>query len=144
MTTALQNNETLPDDVVGAMMRLQGKSYWDIAQELGVSKPTAWRKLQTKEAKDIVDAGTKELIRFVPVIVKNYAELLQSTDESIKLKANEAVSKIIGIMGSHTSLVVNNIYNDNRQQILSPGMVDMIGSGLTEGNSEDIIDADFE
>ena len=99
-----------------AAERLAGKTYRELSEQFGISKSTVFRILHDDEIRDVIETGTKEIVRLVPRAVNNYEQLLSSQDEKIKLQASKDCLQMTGIAPSHTqSTVMINILN---QQIV--------------------------
>ncbi len=101
---------TIDRDLSIAEMHMSGMAQRDIAKEVGISQARVSQILHTDDSiKTIVDATTRKLTLLSPKVYKNYNELSDSKDDSIKLAATDRLSKIIGYTPSNASntLIVN-------------------------------------
>ena len=112
MTTAIQKQE---QNGTIAQLRLQGKSYRQIADEIGCGLATINRTLQDEEVKAVLEIGTRQLTSYIPKVVSNYKDFLDSKDDKIKLDAGRDILKITGIAPTHT---VNTFFTQiNQKQV---------------------------
>jgi hypothetical protein len=101
-----------------ATLALEGHNQTYIAEKFGVDQSVISRKLRSDAiCKAILDNAQREIVvSCTPKIVANYLVLLDSEDESIRLKATNDAAKIIGIQPSHAqSVFINKLYIDQRQ-----------------------------
>jgi len=104
-----------------AQLRLLGKSMQEIAKELDITKGTVWKDLQDEHVKQILEAGTKALIRQVPQAVHNYETFLKSEDENIKYKASKDLLEGTSIFpGKVQNQYITNIYQQHNTTVVSP------------------------
>ena len=82
--------------------RLEGASYREIADEMGIHNSTVCRILNDSECRDIIKTGTKELLTLVPKAVDNYRTFLSSSDNNYRYKASKDVLETTGIRASRT------------------------------------------
>jgi len=107
-------------------LRLQGKSLYQIAQEIGSTKATVWKDLQDKDVKEKIDNAIKYYSMFAPVVQEGFAELLVDPEKDIRLKAIQEYHKVMGITGSQTSVFIQNILNIQGNVTLSPRMQSLL------------------
>ena len=119
--------------------RLEGLSMSQIGKELGIDKSTVCRALQDEEVKALLDAGTKTMAGFLPQVMENYRDFLIDDDKTIKLKASQDVTKITGILGTHTG----NQYYINIMNQTNNVISDEVISLLTQSGGSEIIDIDL-
>lgn len=124
-------------DAMIAQGRLQGATYRELATRHGVDPATIHRVLTDPEVKDIVETGQRQMLTLIPKAVDNYRVLLDDPDSKIRLMASKDVSQTAGILPTHMqSLVVNQVYNDNRQQIISPDVLALLKSSMGHGGGD--------
>ncbi len=110
-------------DMAIATERLNGKTYRELSAQFGLSKGALNNILNDDEIRDVIETGTKEMVRLVPKAVDNYEKLLDSKDEKIKLQASKDCLQTTGIIPSHTqSSVMINILN---QQIVPEQLAEL-------------------
>jgi predicted transcriptional regulator len=87
-----------------ADLSLQGLDQYHIAKHFGVTPMAISKRLRTDAiCKAILEQAQREIVvKCVHKVVSNYQQLLASDKESIRLKATDSVSKIVGIQPSHT------------------------------------------
>lgn len=152
-----------------AAMRLEGQTYRAIGKALQVDPMTAYRNTNKDEINHKIKKAQSNIINsHLATTVKNQGlkialghkllkqaakgEELPKESKTILELADKAESRVlesIGIAGSHTSIQVNNILVDNRQE-LSPAIESMLtqhllGNAKVEGNDIEgqIIDAEM-
>jgi len=119
---------------------LNGATYRDLMQKYDISNASISRILNKDEIKDVLDTALNHLVTFAPLIVRNYRMLLNSDKPSIRLKATEALAKILGISSTHAGTQINMMFNQNNTTIVSDKMRDIIDK--LSGN-DSFIDAEF-
>ena len=121
--------------------RLEGLSMSQIGKELGIDKSTVCRALQDEEVKALLDAGTKTMAGFLPQVMENYRDFLIDDDKTIKLKASQDVTKITGILGTHTgNQYFINVMNQTNN-VISPEVLTLLINAQSGGS--EIIDIDL-
>ena len=121
-------------DTTIAEMRLQGKSSREIAKEIGLDKSQVCRVLNDKEIKKILDEVHRFYGGFAEDVGREFMSLcLLSSDPAIREKAIKEYHKIMGIAPTHTqSIYIRNLYQDNRQQIVAPEVLSLLGKHLQD------------
>lgn len=121
-------------DTTIAEMRLQGKSIREIAKEIGLDKSQVCRVLNDKEVKEILDKVHRFYGGFAEDVGREFMGLcLLSSDPAIREKAIKEYHKIMGISPAHTpSIFIQNLYQDNRQQIISSDVLTLLGKHLSD------------
>ena len=110
-----------------AKMRAEGKSQKDIAKVMGISQPAVSYALQDPEIKELLTNVNKYLTSYATAIEPELIRLCFDEDKSIRLRAIGDYNKIIGITPSHTpSIFINNLYQDNRQQIITSDVIELL------------------
>jgi len=131
---AVRNAEIVQAHVV------EGKTYRELAAAYEISNASVGRILNKAEVKDVLDTALNHLVSFAPLVVRNYRMLLNSENAGIRLKATEALAKILGVSPTHTPSNVNIMFNQSNTTIISDQMRDII-DGIS-GN-RDFVDAEF-
>ena len=120
---------------------LSGATYKELCARYEVSNASISRILSKAEVKDVLDSTLNHLASFAPLIVRNYRALLNSDKPSIRLKATDALAKILGITPTHAPSQINALFvQNNATTIISDQMREIIDK--CSGNS-DFIDAEF-
>jgi len=99
---AKNNPARLERDLTIAAERLRGKTYRELSEQFGLAKSTLHHILNDDEIRDVIETGTREMVRLVPKAVQNYQASLDSTDEKIRLQASKDCLQTTGVMPSHT------------------------------------------
>lgn len=187
-------------DETMALMRANGATYDEIGGQVGLTKGTVCKVLNTTEAKAIIERETARLMDALPDITANTIQQLQTAktihahfsgqdvqlpkafcrylppakgqnttesdeapqdytavpDPALALKYAEMAAKRerdimmgMGILPSHAqSVVIQQIYNDNRQMAISPDVLRALGGFLGQNGAPSldsgIIEAEFQ
>ena len=151
--------------------RLKGATYNELCKKFNLTLGTIHNILHTDTAaKEVLETGTREMIARLPLAIQNYDEFLHKNtspimlrngeplrdengklvlkehnkDKELREKVSTNIIEGIGILGSRTPMHIQNIYIDNRS-VLSPGMVQLLGSPSQDQVVEDdIIEMDTE
>lgn len=76
-------------------------------------------------------------------VKKGFMELVLSDDPDVRQKAISEYHKVTGISPSHTpSIFIQNLYQDNRQQIISPDVLKLLGKHLQENIVDMLLELD--
>lgn len=155
-----------------AQLSAAGLSQREIAREMQMTQQNVSVLLSKKEAREIIDRQTSELLREVPQAVKalkadlrmdaelsewladptqecQIARSLGDIDSILKFKqlAEKKSSKLLQAIGvfpsNQTNYFVQNIHNDNRTAVFSPEVLKVLGSLLSEPSDEEITDAEI-
>lgn len=162
-------NDNIAREIAG------GKKPTELAEDFGVSKATIYHVLKKDRSREIIENETKKLLSLVPSITTQISEdlelsaslqrylkdpsavndtqLVENKDilDYLKLsyKKQQDVMKAVGIFPSNsTNVFIQQIYNDNRKQVLSPDIFKALGgfftnlSSSSEDFEEDYIDAE--
>lgn len=144
-TGAMTANNPARDarDLTIASDRIKGATYQQIAERHGITKSRVGQILTDDEIRDVVETGQRQMISLVPKAVDNYQLLLDDPDSKIRLAASKDVSQAAGILPTHMqSLVINQIYNDNRQQVYAPEVLSLL-RGALQVECDPAVDADI-
>jgi hypothetical protein len=132
------NPARIERDKAIAAARLQGATFRQLSKRFGVSTGTVSNILSDDEIRNIIHTGTKEMVGLVPKAISNYEQLLDSTDEKVRLKASQDVLQTTGIMPSHTqSTIMVNILN--KTDIIITKEIEQL-SRFLQSQLEDVID----
>lgn len=116
-----------------AKLRAIGQSCREISKAVHLSHSQVAKKLKDPEIKKIIESFQRYYISYGEKVQKGFMELVLSKDPKVRQKAIEEYHSVIGISPSHTSSIfIKNLYQDNRQQILSPDVVELLGKHLQD------------
>jgi len=145
MTVSRQSQATIKNRNIALASKslVPGITYKDLSKEFGINKGYISRILNKPEIKEILDAGTSELISFTPIAAKVYYDRLTDDDEKLlQFKAAESLLKIDGIIaGNVQNQTVNQVFNIQNNITLNPGVAKAL-SGLSMQDDPDVIDAE--
>ena len=165
---------TETEQIRTCQLKAAGKSNREIANTIGRSPASISRLINRADSKEIIERATSKLLEKVPQIIeiihrdldtanhlsKVLAGEIQSEEKTILEKdinallkfrdqTNKTVSEILkamGIYASHTpGMVVQQIYQDNRTQSLSPEILRIIGGfvgNLTNLSRDEVIETE--
>ena len=120
-------------------LRGQGKSYKIIGKAVGLSKNQIGVILKDDKVKQRVEETQRYLASFLPVIRDEFMDLCLTGKDSIRLSAIKEYFASMGISPSHApSVFINKLYQDNRQQILSPHV-----QAIVDGHLDDVIEGEI-
>jgi len=145
-TVALNSDDPLDiRDGTIADMVLEGLPYSDIADALKIGKATVARRLSKPITRQIVQTAISALSLYAPKVARRLIEMLDDEDRNIRLKAISEYNRIMGLSHAHASVVIQEMYVDQRTQVLSPGLVSLLGSGEASLAEDDgVIDVEEE
>jgi len=128
-----------------AEMILQGLPYSEIAKALNIGKSTVTRRLSKPITRQIVQTTISALSLYAPKVARRLIEMVDDDDRNIRLKAISEYNKIMGLSHAHASVVIQEMYVDQRTQVLSPSLVGLLGAGeAVQTDDEGIIDVEAE
>ena len=133
--------KAIPKEKVEELAKLSaiGKSCKKISDTVHLHKVTIAKKLKTPEAKRIIESFQQYYLMYAQDIKRGFMELCLSDNPVIREKAIDKYHTIMGITPSHTqSQFIQQIYIDNRQQLLSP----IVQGILTEHLAKTITDVE--
>ena len=127
-------------DATIAQMNADGISQVKIAEEIGLSRVTVNRLLNTAQATAIRQYTTDLHLIAHTAITRQKIGLCFNPNKAIALKAIDMHDNTIGIRGTHTqqNVFVNNIYQQTNVQALAPAVVSMLGD-----HGYDVIDIEI-
>jgi DNA-binding CsgD family transcriptional regulator len=118
--------EKLQDFTI-AKLRGEGKSTREIGQEIHLSHSEVAKRLKRDDVKARVEETIKYYISYADELRKGFIELCLSEDPKVRQAALSDYHKMIGILPSHAqSYYIGAIYQDNRQQILSSDVLELV------------------
>ena len=121
-----------------ATMNAMGMSQVQIAKETGLSRPTVNRILNDDRAKAIIERVTDLSLVAHEAITRQKIGLCFNKDKNIAIKAIALHDKSLGIGQAHAPVHIQNMYVDQRKQVLMPGVRAALG-GIIDGNDVDSI-----
>lgn len=128
--------------------RLSGMTYSELAAKHGIAKSTVCRVLTKPEIRDVLDAGTSQMLSLIPKACHIHQKAMESHDDNgnptaLSLKAAETVLKTGAILPTNTvNQTVTQIYNIQNNITLNPGVATALTTSLTQ-DDPDTIDAEF-
>ena len=163
---------TETDQIRTCQLKAAGKSNREIANTIGRSPASISRLINRADSKEIIERETSKILEKLPQIIemlfrdldtanhlsKFLAGEIQSEEKTILEKditallkfrdqTNKTISEILkamGIYASHTpGMVVQQIYQDNRKQDISPDILRLIGGfvgNLTNVSEDEVIE----
>ena len=159
---------TETDQIRACQLKAAGKSNREIANTIGRSPASISRLINRADSKDIIEREASRILEKLPQIIEmifrdldtsNHlskvlaGEIQESEEKTILEKditallkfrdqTNKTISDILKAMGIYAShspgLVVQQIYQDNRTQSLSPDILRLIGGFL--GSPADVLE----
>ena len=127
-------------DLTIAGKRLQGATYSQLAKEFGMTKANVSYILNDEEIKEVIQEGSRRIVSLVPLAVDTYREVLQGTDNKLKLAAGKDVLQNNRIFASHTeNQYIFNIFNQTNNT-LSPEVLQL----LSNKEDADVLDIELE
>ena len=137
---AKNNPKQVERNLTIATERLKGKTYREIGEQFGLSKATVHDILNDEEIRDVIETGTREMVRLVPRAVDNYEKLLQSDNEKIVLAASKDTLQATSVMpGQQSATTIINVLNQQATPEQSKELKDL-QAFLSNGWEKDIID----
>ena len=124
-------------DTAMAQSKLAGMTYREMAKKYNVSPARVCQVLQKSEIKDILDAGTAQMISMIPMAVDTHCKAMMNFEDNdtLAVKAAETILKTGAIIPSNTiNATINTIYNQTNNIVTTETMdlVKKILPGLTE------------
>ena len=140
-----------------------GETRTAIAKEYGVTQPAITHHARKDEAKEIIEREARRLIAALPDITQQTLSELKTSAHLDAVLANNAtnttslesnadilayqklihkkqdrIQAMAGLMPSNAqSVVITNIYNDNRSAVLTPAVAEALGSALGASMPDD-------
>jgi len=159
------SNNKKERDLAICQLAVQGKSQAEIAKTIGnIGQTGVSRIIRKKENRKLIEKETTKLLSSLPEIVNQFEEnvelsktlmnYISTTGEeenptkikeikdilsflNLAYKQKSDMLKALGVFPSQNlSMFIQNIYNDNRKQVLSPEVFKAFGS-MFEDNDED-------
>jgi len=125
-----------------ADMVLQGLPYSDVAKALGIDKSTVSRRISKPITRQIVQTTISALSLYAPKVARRLMDAIDDPDKNVSLKGIGEYNKIMGLSHAHASVVIQEMYIDQRTQVLSPGLVGLLSSG--QSTVDEVIDIEGE
>ena len=114
-----------------AEMSAQGASTRDIQAKTGIPFGTVAKKLKTPEIRALIDQAHSNIAVHVCVVANKLVTICMDDEHKDQMAAIKTYCQIMGLSPSHaTSQFITNIYNDNRQQTIAPGVMEALGPAL--------------
>ncbi len=103
-----------------AGLRSQGMNCRDIGKELNLSHSQIAKRLKDSDIQDILSETLKYYATYADKIAFDFIALCDHEDPVIRGKNIAEYHKVMGMNSPHTSIFIQNLYQDNRKQIISP------------------------
>lgn len=121
----------------------------EIAKQVGLDRSQISRFANRKDIKPFIEQEQLKLVEVVPDAVENVKTLVKGMKDipdgenkkrELSYKATSDVLKSVGLFTTpiHSQTLVN-IYNDNRETIISPEVLDLL-----QARQGDVIDIDLD
>ena len=142
--------ETTPRDVEIAVKRASGQSLREIGEQVGLSKSRVDAICKREDVRTIIETEQKRLVQLVPTAIDNYktwiskGSITNNKDErEVAFKASTKVLESTGILNGAPSVLIQNVYNDNKT-IISPVIMTLLKefTGKMASFDEEIIDVE--
>lgn len=151
--------QTTTDEHKAVQLLATGASQADVARELGVNRSTVCRWTQKEEVRARIEAEAQRLLEALPDVVEQTKRDLATANHLSRFIAGEEgatnqtrltnpdhqlrflegayrkqadLLRAAGVFASPApSIVVQQVFNDNRTQVLSPTVVQVLGQHLS-------------
>lgn len=133
-----------------------GETTRQIAAVTGLHHSTIARKAHSKDIRAFIEAINERVINeSLPVAVSNiqyaineYQKKEAKEDPQLRdhgFKASTRIMESVGLLPAHApSTLIQNIYNDNRTQVVAPILETVLGRYLPDQAQAPVIDAQYE
>ena len=122
-------------------MAMEGKSQRDIAKAFDLSQPQVSNVLRDEDIKPLLDNHFKYLVGHAPQVGVRFMELVLNDDDKIASQNIPEYHKSMGITQAHPSIQVQNLYVDQRQQTLTPALLNILHNySQDQHNTIDLIE----
>ena len=113
--------ETTPRDLEIAVKRASGQSLREIGEQVGLSKSRVDAICKREDVRTIIETEQKRLVQLVPTAIDNYktwiskGSITNNKDErEVAFKASTKALESTGILNGAPSVLIQNVYNDNK------------------------------
>ncbi len=138
-------------DMAIAMMKARGMSYREIGGEVSLGKSRVAAICKRDDVRTVIEQEQKRLVSLVPSAVDNYkswigqGSITRDKDlRDISFKASTKVLESAGLLAGNASIMIQNVYNDNKQ-IISPVIMQLLGEFSKKlSDFDDVVDAEYE
>ena len=125
---------------IGEMRALTGAGCRKIAGKLGLHYTTVANYLKKDDVKELIDNHQKYIASFAPFVAQKFIDLCFSKDEGIATKNIAQYQTAMGIVGSHPSLFIQNVWQDNRVINYEPHIQAIINNQVQDAIEGEIIE----
>ncbi len=132
---ASQRNATIAE-----MRALTGAGCRKIAEKLGIHYTTVANYLKKDDVRELIDNHQKYLASFAPFVGQKFMDLCFSSDEAIATRNIAQYQTAMGIVGSHPSVFIQNIYQSNQIINYSPHIQAIIEQQIDTAIDGEIIE----
>jgi len=130
----------IKEDALIAELRLEGKTLREIGKITGRTKDTIAKRLKKEHVRKLLEYGARREAMRIPAACDTLDQLLQSEDEGIRMKVAEITLKNMGIASPHASIFIQNIYHDQRIQLISPHVQEILHQHLGQVIDGEVIE----
>lgn len=127
-----------------AALRSQGKSTREIAKKVHISHVQVANKLKDEDVKEKIEGFLKYYISYGDKVKKRFMELVLSDDVDVRQKAIVEYHKIMGISTPHAPQFILNLFQDQRIQILSPHVQQLLTDHFSQLVDGEVIEDKFD
>ena len=131
--TTLQN-------ITIASLRAMGKTCREIGDKVHLSHDAIAKRLKKEDIKARIDKMLSYYASYSDDVARGFMSLVMDNDKEVRHKAIVEYNKIMGITAAHPSLVIQHIYQDNRVQIVSPHVQELLNKHLGQTIEGEIIE----
>ena len=107
-------------DVTIASLRAKGQTCREIAKKVHLSHMQVSRELKKESIKDKLEEMLSYYATYTEDVAKGFMELVLDDDKDVRSKNIVEYHKVMGINTPHAPIFIQQIFQDNRVQILSP------------------------
>lgn len=136
----VNKTKQLIQGVTIAELRSKGMSCRDIADHLDVSYRQVARRLKDSDVKEILDKTIKFYALHAEEVADRLIDLTSDKIPAIRLKSIEQFYKVLGITTPHPPVLINHMYQDNRQAHFQPHIQVLIDTQTDNSIKGEIIE----
>jgi len=127
-------------DVTIATLRAKGQTCREIAKEVHLSHMQVSRELKKESIKDKLEEMLSYYATYTEDVAKGFMELVLDDDKDVRSKNIAEYHKVMGINTPHAPIFIQQIFQDNRVQILSPHVQQLLTDHFTQTIEGEVIE----
>ena len=127
-------------DVTIATLRAKGQTCREIAKEVHLSHMQVSRELKKESIKDKLEEMLSYYATYTEDVAKGFMELVLDDDKDVRSKNIAEYHKVMGINTPHAPFFIQQIFQDNRVQILSPHVQQLLTDHFTQTIEGEVIE----